>query len=192
MLSIGKAIVSMDLFEKRFVCDLEKCRGHCCYYGDSGAPLEDIEAEILEQIYPDIKPLMRIEGIEEIEMQGTSVIDSDGDTVTPLIGNAECAYAIIEEGIYKCAIEKGWFEKKYSFRKPESCHLFPVRVKKYRDFDAVNYEEWKICKPAIHKGTDHDIYVYQFLKEPLTRVYGKEWYQELSIAATELKKHRRR
>jgi len=192
MLSIGKTIISMDLFEKRFVCDLDKCRGQCCYYGDSGAPLENGEAEMLQEVYPEIKHLMRSEGIRAVEKQGTSVIDTDGDTVTPLIGNAECAYAIIEEGIYKCAIEKAWFEKKSSFRKPESCHLFPVRVKKYRDFDAVNYEEWKICKPAIHNGMSQGVYVYQFLREPLTRVYGEEWYRELTIAADELQKRGKR
>lgn len=188
MLSIGKAIVSMDLFEKRFVCDLENCKGHCCYYGDSGAPLEDIEAEVLDKIYPGIKQLMRREGVEAVEKLGTSVIDSDGDRVTPLIGNAECAYAIIEDGIYKCAIEKAWTEKRSDFRKPESCHLFPVRIKKYTTFDAVNYEEWKICRPAIIRGIAEKVYVYQFLREPLTRVYGKEWYTELTIAAGELEK----
>jgi hypothetical protein len=188
MLSIGKTIVSLHLFEKRFACDLEKCRGQCCYYGDSGAPLEENEAEIIELIFPEIKYLMRSEGIEAVESQGTSVIDSDGDIVTPLIGNNECAYAIIENGIYKCAIEKAWFEKKISFRKPESCHLFPARIKRYRDFDAVNFEEWKICKPAIINGISQDIPVYRFLKEPLIRVYGEEWYRELTIAADELKK----
>lgn len=192
MLSIGKTIISMNLFEKRFICDLEKCRGHCCYYGDSGAPLEAEEAEILEEIYPVIKDSLRPEGREAIEQQGTSIIDTDGDIVTPLIGTAECAYAIIEEGIYKCAIEKAWIEKRVAFRKPESCHLFPVRVKKYREFDAVNYEEWKICKPALIKGESEGVYVYQFLKEPLTRVYGEEWYNELTIAAGELQNRKKK
>lgn len=182
----------MDLFEKRFVCDLEKCKGQCCYYGDSGAPLEQSEAEILEKIYPIIREYMRPEGVAAVERQGTSMIDSDGDVVTPLIGTAECAYAIIKDGIYMCAIEKAWHEGKVEFRKPESCHLFPVRVKKYREFDAVNYEEWKICQHALANGAAKDIFVYQFLKEPLTRVYGSEWYRELTIAAGEIRKIRKR
>ena len=192
MLSIGRTIISMDLFEKRFVCDLEKCKGQCCYYGDSGAPLEESEAVILEAIYPVIKEYMRPEGIAAVERQGTSLTDSDGDVVTPLIGTAECAYTIIKDGIYMCAIEKAWHEGKIEFRKPESCHLFPVRIKKYREFDAVNYEEWKICQHALTNGATKDVYVYQFLKEPLTRVYGSEWYKELTIAAGEIRKMRKR
>ena len=112
--------------------------------------------------------------------------------VTPLIGTAECAYAIIVDGIYMCAIEKAWHEGKVQFRKPESCHLFPVRVKRYREFDAVNYEEWKICQHALTNGAEKNVYVYQFLEEPLTRVYGSEWYRELTIAAGEIRKMRKR
>lgn len=192
MLSIGRTIISMELFEKRFICDLDKCKGHCCYHGESGAPLEDNEAEILEEIYPVIKEFLRDEGVEAISRQGTSLIDSDGDRVTPLVGTAECAYAIIDNGIYKCAIEKLWHEGKISFRKPVSCHLFPVRVKKYREFDAVNYEELKICKPALLKGASENLFVYQFLEEPLKRVYGDEWYNELTIAAGEIRKMKKR
>jgi hypothetical protein len=188
MLSIGRAIVSMDLLEKRFICDLDSCKGYCCYDGDSGAPLEEEEAKILKEIYPKIKSYMRPEGVTAIEKQGTSVIDSDGDTVTPLIGAAECAYTFIEDGVYKCAIEKAWVDKKIKYRKPESCHLFPVRIKRYNDFDAVNYEELKICKPALALGKAKEVYVYQFLKEPLIRVYGKDWYKELTIAAQEIEK----
>ena len=178
----------MNLFEKKFCCDLEKCKGSCCKYGDSGAPLEEKEAVILEKIWPLLKCYIRDEGISAVGEKGTSMIDSEGDIVTPLIGNDECAYAIVENGIYKCAIEKAWGEGRIDFRKPESCHLFPVRIKRYREFDAVNYEEWKICKPALIKGQEINLPVYEFLKDPLIRVFGKKWYKEIEIAADELEK----
>ena len=178
----------MNLFDKKFCCNLEKCKGNCCRYGDSGAPLEEAEAVILEEIWPVVEKYMRPEGIEAVRKKGSSVVDSDGDPVTPLIGNDECAYAIVEDGIFKCAIEMAWTDGKIKFRKPESCHLFPVRIKKYSEFDAVNYEEWKICKPAIYLGEELDLPVYKFLKEPLIRVYGKSWYKEVEKAAGEIKK----
>lgn len=188
MLSIGKTVISINLFEKKFCCDLDKCKGSCCRYGDSGAPLEENEAIILEEIWLVVKEYMRPVGVEAVESIGTSMVDSDGDTVTPLVGNAECAYAVIDDGIYRCAIEKAWSDGKIKFRKPESCHLFPVRIKKYREFDAVNYEEWKICKPALEKGNDLDLPVYKFLKDPLIRIYGKSWYKEVEKAAIDIKK----
>ncbi len=188
MLSIDRTVISMNLFDRKFCCDLDKCKGSCCRYGDSGAPLEEKEAVILEEIWPELKKYMRAEGIEAVMEKGTSMVDSDGDIVTPLIGNDECAYAIVENGIFKCAIEKAWIDGKIKFRKPESCHLFPVRIKKYREFDAVNYEEWKICKPARKLGEELDLPVYKFLKDPLIRVYGKKWYKEVEKAAGEIKK----
>ena len=108
MLSIDRTVISMNLFDKKFCCNLEKCKGSCCRYGDSGAPLEEKEAVILEEIWPVVEKYMRPEGIEAVREKGTSMVDSDGDTVTPLIGNDECAYAVIEDGIFKCAIEKAW------------------------------------------------------------------------------------
>lgn len=190
MLSIGRTVVSMDLLEKRFICDTKKCRGLCCYYGDSGAPLTEEEGEILEKIYPVVKKFMRPQGISSVESQGTSMTDSDGDLVTPMVGTAECAYAIVENDIYMCAIERAWHQGKIEFRKPESCHLFPVRVKRYKELDAVNYEEWKICRTAIEKGVAENVPVYRFLEEPLIRAFGKEWYRELTTAAEEIEKRR--
>ena len=187
MLSLGETIISSAIFEEKFACDLEKCRGYCCLQGDSGAPLEEGEAQILEEIWPVLKQYMRPEGIRAVEQKGTSIIDSDGDMVTPLIGKAECAYARYKDGIYSCSIEKAWEEKKISFRKPISCHLFPIRIKKYAEFDAVNYEELKICKPALKRGKAENIPVYRFLEQALVRVYGKKWYNELLSAAAEIK-----
>ncbi len=173
----------MDVIEKQFVCDLASCKGECCLYGDSGAPLEPEEGIILEQIYDKIMPLLRPEGMKAIEQIGTSITDGDGDLVTPLIMNRECAYTLVEDGIYKCAIERAYLKKWITFRKPASCHLFPVKIKNRSGFDSVNYEQWEICKPARILGEKMGIPVYKFLKDPLIRKYGKEWYRDLEIAA---------
>ncbi len=188
MLRIGDTIFSLDIFEKKFKCDLAKCLGNCCRYGDSGAPLSEEEVIVLDEIWPDVKPFLRPEGISVIEAEGTSVTDFENDMVTPLIDNEECAYALLNDNIFMCGIEKAWSEGKISFQKPVSCHLFPVRVKKYSDFRAVNYQELSICSPARECGYSEDVIVYQFLKGPLTRVFGEELYEDLCIAARELKK----
>lgn len=190
MLRIGDIIFSLDIFEKKFRCDLTRCLGNCCRYGDSGAPLSDEEVPVLEELWPDLRPYLRPEGIEVIENEGTSVIDFENDHVTPLIGNEECAYAVLEGNIFMCGIEKAWSEGKITFRKPVSCHLFPVRIKKYRSFTAVNYQELSICSHARECGTNEGVYVYEFLKPPLLRVFGDEVYNELCIAARELRKDR--
>ena len=184
MLKIQHTLVSLDVIEKHFVCDLQKCRGICCVHGDSGAPLEQQEAEQLERLYDKYKDFMQEEGRQAVEAQGTSVIDSDGDLVTPLIHGKECAYAFRDrDGIYKCAIETAWQKKKIPFRKPVSCHLFPVRLQEYEDFTAVNFEFWKDCRPALELGRKKNMRVYEFLQEALTRRFGREWYRELKGAA---------
>ena len=180
MIEIGKTLVSDDVVAKQFVCDLNACKGACCVHGDSGAPLEDEETEILEKIYDDIKPYLTKEGQEAIKKQGHWLIDSDGDKVTPLVdGNKECAYTIFENGMALCGIEKAWKDGKSKFRKPISCHLYPVRITKYKQFDAVNYDKWDICKPACACGEKLQVPVYRFVKDALIRKYGKEWYGEL-------------
>jgi hypothetical protein len=173
----------LDVFEKHFVCDLNACKGACCVEGDSGAPLLKEEEKILDEIYEKVKPYMRKEGITEIENQGISVYDADGDLTTSLVNNRECVFVTFENGITKCTIEKAYLDGKTEFKKPISCHLFPIRIKEYRDFDAVNYEEIKICKPACECGSKLEVPVYVFLKEPLIRKYGEAWYKELLEAA---------
>lgn len=190
MIKIKDTLISLDIIEKKFVCDLTKCKGACCVHGDSGAPIEDHEVEILEQIYPKLKSYLRQEGINAIEEQGTWIIDIENDKVTPLINNQECAYVVFEDDIAKCAIEKAYFDKKIKFQKPVSCHLYPVRVKKYSDFFAVNYDSWEICKPALKLGKDKDVPVFEFTKESLLRKFGKDWYRHLRIVAKELAKNK--
>jgi hypothetical protein len=188
MLRINDTIFSFDILEKKFRCNLPVCLGNCCRYGDSGAPLCATEAHILDEIWPEVKPYLRPEGVAAIEEKGTSITDFENEKVTPLIGNEECAYTVLDGKIILCGIEKAWSDGKISFRKPLSCHLFPIRIKYYSDFKAVNYEELAICSPARKAGTEDGIFVYEFLKEPLIRALGKELYEELCIAAVELKK----
>ncbi len=184
MVEIDNAIVSLDLLTEYFTCDLSMCKGACCIEGDSGAPVTEEEADLLEAAFPLFKQYLPVEHCLEIEKQGFSLIDSDGDRVTPLVHNRQCAYSFFdEEGILKCAVEKAWSEGKIPFRKPVSCHLFPVRISEYRHFDAVNYQKIYICSPGRDCGKRNKMPLWQFLKEPLIRRYGEEWFKKLEIAA---------
>ncbi|MCE7061372.1 DUF3109 family protein [Dyadobacter sp. CY343] len=181
MILIDHTCISDDIEDQLFVCDLEKCKGACCVEGDSGAPLDDAEVAILDEIYPMVEPYLSEEGKKAIAEQGTSTKDFDGDFVTPIIDGRECAYAIYDQrGILKCGIEAAYLDGKIGYKKPISCHLYPIRVTKYDEFHALNYDRWSICSPACDLGKQLGVPVYQFLKEPLIRAYGPEWYGELS------------
>ncbi|MCX6257479.1 MAG: DUF3109 family protein [Bacteroidia bacterium] len=188
MLQIDQTIVSPDIIEKKFCCDLDSCKGICCVLGDSGAPLLPDEAEILEFIYDDVKEFLTPAGITTIEKQGFFIFDGDGDLVTPLIDGKECAYTFFEDGIARCAIEKTYSLMKIDFRKPVSCHLYPIRIKELKNFDAVNYEKWEKCDPGIYLGEKNQVDLYNFLKDALIRKYGLSWYEQLDYAAQHLKK----
>lgn len=180
MLEIGGHLVSEELIKENFICNLEKCKGACCIEGDSGAPLNEDELSILEKIYPKVKPYMTAKGIEAIEQQGTSVKDFEGDYTTTCVDtNKECAYVTWENGITKCAIEKAYEDKVIDWKKPISCHLYPIRLTQYPEFDMLHYDRWSICSDACTLGNEHIVKVYQFLKEPLIRKYGADWYDEL-------------
>lgn len=186
MIQIEDKLISEDLFSEEFVCNLNKCKGACCIEGDAGAPLEQSEIKILDDIYPKIKSYLRPEGIKAIEEQGTSVEDFEGDLVTPLIDNRDCAYVIFDEnGITKCGIEKAYEEGVIDWQKPISCHLYPIRITEYSTFTAFNYHEWKICSDACALGKELKVPVYKFLKTPLIRKYGEGFYQTLTEAAEE-------
>ena len=191
MLKIENAVLSFDIIEEAFICDLNKCKGACCIHGDSGAPLDLEETLILEEIYPLVKPYLRVEGAAAIEQQGYFVTDSDNDFVTPLINGAECAYVIFDEGVAKCAIEKAWADGLFDFQKPISCHLYPIRITRYETFDALNYHEWDICKAACVLGKREKVPIYVFLEQPLTRKYGVDWYKQLKLAASEYIKYKK-
>lgn len=175
-----QTVISDDVREKFFVCQLDKCKGACCVEGDLGAPLEDDELKILEENYDIIKPYLSEAGVKAIEEQGLYIKDWEGDFSTTTIGDRECAYAIYDEqNVLKCGIEQAYLDGKISWKKPISCHLYPIRITKYDGFEALNYDKWSICSAACNFGEELGVRVYQFLKEPLIRKYGPEWYTEL-------------
>jgi hypothetical protein len=180
MILIEDTVISDDIAENFFVCDLGKCKGACCVEGDLGAPLEDVELAILEDIYEDVKPYLSAEGIRAIEAQGKYVKDFEGDYSTTTIDNKECAYAVYDEkGMLKCGIEQANIDGKTDFKKPISCHLYPIRITKYDNYHALNYDRWDICSAACTLGDKLGVPVYKFLKEPLIRAFGEEWFAEL-------------
>lgn len=190
MIQIEDKIISEDIFTEKFVCNISKCKGICCVEGDVGAPLDKEELEILDQIYPKVKPFLRNEGIIALEKQGTWTTDPmDGDYVTPMVENKECAYVIFDDnGATKCGIEKAYEAGAVDWQKPISCHLYPIRTKNYSTFTAINYHEWSVCSDACQLGKELKIPVYKFLKIPLIRKYGETFYTTLSEAAEEYHK----
>ena len=186
MIKIRNTLISQDILEKNFCCDLSKCHGACCIKGDAGAPLQEEETKLLPKIIHKIKPYLSQKGIDSIEQQGTHVIDDENETVTPLIEGKECAYVIFENNIARCGIEKAYFDGAVKFRKPISCYLYPVRIKKYEQFIAVNYDQWDICKPAREKGEEIKLPVYVFVKDALRERFGKEWYKMLQAASEKI------
>lgn len=192
MFQIGDAIVGRDVVEKEFICDLSACKGSCCIEGEAGAPLEDEEVAILEKILPVVWDDLSPEAQEEINKNGVAYKDYDGEMVTSIINGEDCVFTYYDEHkICKCAIEKAYREGKIDFYKPISCHLYPIRVKQYKEFAAVNYHQWSICKQALKLGKAEGVKVYQFLKEPLIRRFGQEWYDELCLTAEEFIKHQK-
>lgn len=173
-------LISEDLFEKRFVCDLNACKGACCVEGESGAPLEPEEDALLRELWPKIRPYIPEKGQRAIDAHGVSEVDDDGDLVTTLVeGRGECAFTVFENGIALCGIEKAWKDGVVDFRKPISCHLYPIRIARLKFHEGLNYHRWPICKPACECGAKLDVPVFRFLKDALTRKYGAEWYAEL-------------
>lgn len=179
MIVIGNTVISEDVADKLFVCNINKCKGACCVEGDLGAPLTEDELPIMDEIYEKVKPFLSKKGVDAIEAQGLFIKDEEGDFSTTTIKGRECAYAIYDKGILKCGIEKAYLEGKITFRKPISCHLYPIRITKYDHYDAVNYDRWHICNDACSHGRDLGVPLYKFLKGPLIRKYGEDWYKEL-------------
>ncbi|WP_053990830.1 DUF3109 family protein [Mangrovimonas sp. TPBH4] len=184
MFQLGKTIVSEEIIENDFVCNLSACKGACCIDGDAGAPLDEEEAEILKEIYPKVKPYLRKEGIAAIESQGAYITTEDDELETPLIDGADCAYVIFDKkGTALCGIEEAYNQGDISWKKPVSCHLYPVRVQDYSEFAAVNYHRWHICDDACSLGKELQVPVYKFVKQALIRKFGEDWYSELEKVA---------
>jgi hypothetical protein len=192
MIQIKDTLISLDIVEKKFICDLAQCKGACCVEGDSGAPLEGREYHLLKKILPKIWEDLSPEAKAVIEKQGIGYIDEDGEIVTSLVNGRDCVFTFYDEkGICKCAIEKAYREGRIDFYKPISCHLYPIRAAKYNTFTALNYNKWKICKAAEILGQQAGVPIYKFLKEPLIRKFGEEWYAELELIAEEWEKQKK-
>ncbi|MCW3121800.1 MAG: hypothetical protein JWQ38_1292 [Flavipsychrobacter sp.] len=194
MIAIDNVLLSDEVVDEQFVCDLNKCKGGCCVDGDCGAPLTKDETKIIKKIYPTIKSYLTPEYIAEIEKQGTHTTDPEYGYVTPTVNGGICVYGITDElGIVKCGIEKAWREGKVDFRKPISCHLFPIRITKFDGYEAVNYEPREdLCKAACKQGKALKVPVYVFLKDSLIRKYGEEFYGTLDAVAQKMKKDKAR
>lgn len=186
MIVIDDILVSDQVVEEQFVCDLIKCKGGCCVDGDAGAPLENQELKELNAVYEAVLPYLSKEGRDTIEKTGRYVYDKEFGWVTPTIGNGMCAYGLVDKnGIVKCGIEQAYNDGKIKWKKPISCHLFPIRVKKTKKAELVNYEPREdLCRAACTLGKKLKMPVYVFLKEPITRKYGPDFYKALAAAAT--------
>ncbi len=183
MLQIGDTLVSLDLAERFFCCDLDACHGECCIEGDAGAPITENEKKELERLLPEINDELLPQAQEVIRRQGVSYVDEEGDMVTSIIDGRNCVFTCFAPGgMCQCAIEKAYRDGRVAMRKPISCYLYPLRITEYPSFTAVNYHRWKICRPAEALGRKLGLRLYQFLKEPLIQRFGKEWYDELCLA----------
>jgi hypothetical protein len=191
MIIIQDKLVSGDLVEEQFVCNLSACKGACCWKGDYGAPLDEAELPVLDSIFEKIKPFLSPAGIAAIEAQGKyAFFNGMGQFGTPLIDGGPCAYMTFDEsGVARCGIEEAWQEGVIDFKKPISCHLYPVRVDTNNEvgFEALNYDRWEICSAACELGKKEQVPVYQFVKDAIVRKYGQEFYDELDGAAKFLK-----
>ena len=189
MIQIGDVVVSFDVLREKFLCDLGVCQGICCIEGDAGAPVELDEVEKLEEVLPLIWDELSPEARAVIEEQGVVYTDCEGDLVTSIVNNKDCVFTCYDDkGCCYCAIEKAYREGRTNFYKPISCHLYPIRVGNYGLYKAVNYHRWDVCKAALLLGQKENLPVYKFLKEPLIRKFGEDWYAELELVVEEMKK----
>lgn len=187
MFQLGKTVVSEAILEEDFVCNLTACKGACCVQGSAGAPLETSEVVVMKEIYAAVKPFLSNEGIQSIEAQGTAVKGTEGEWETPLVNGGECAYVFFDaNGLATCGIEAAYLKGVTDWRKPISCHLYPVRISEFSTFTAVNYHKWDICREACVLGKSLRVPVYRFVKDALIRKFGEDWYRELERAKREL------
>ncbi len=183
MIEIDNTLVSTEVFDELFACNLSACKGACCIHGDSGAPVEEDEVEILEDIVDDVLPYLTPKGKEAIQKQGAFVIDDWNELTTPLINGRECAYTVFSDnGTALCGIEKAYRDGKVNFKKPISCELYPIRLKKVGELTGVNYHRWHICEPAVACGQKEGIPVFRFLKDAISRKFSEAYYLQLEEA----------
>jgi hypothetical protein len=187
MIAIENVLISDEVIEAKFVCDLDKCKGGCCEDGDAGAPLEKEERKILDKHFNVIKPYLTKEGLAEIQSQGRYLYDREFGWVTPTVGGKICAYGFRDDkGIIKCGIEQAYNDGKLPWKKPISCHLYPIKISKRKEYTNLNYEPRDVlCNPACALGKKLKVPVYQFLKEAIVRKFGEEFYAALHQVAVE-------
>jgi len=186
MIILEDTLISDDIVEKKFCCSLNSCKGACCIEGDRGAPLSQEEVEILQKDLSIIQNFLDPEGIRLIAKKGFYEIDDDGDMVTTCLPDGRCAFVTQDElGILQCGIEKAHNAGATDFKKPISCHLYPIRLKEMDTYTLINYHEWQICKAACSLGEDIGMPLYQFVKDALIRKFGEEWYSALQKLAIE-------
>lgn len=189
MFQIKDTLVSEDILKEEFVCDLKACKGACCVQGDSGAPLEVKELLKIEDHLETVKPYLNEKSLKTLELSGPYEKDIDGEFVTTLNSGKECVFTVFDsKGQASCGIEKAYLDGKIDFQKPVSCHLYPIRIKKLKYYDAVNYHRWQICSAACQLGRANKVKVFEFTKAPLIRKYGNEWYEELEKVSELYKK----
>ncbi len=181
MIIVDDILVSDDIKEIYFACNLQACKGDCCVDGDAGAPLEESEISVIEDNLPEILPYMTKDGIAAVNKNGVFEYDIDGEFVTTLVDGDECAFVYTKKGISYCAIEKAFNDGKIDFQKPISCHLYPIRLSFVGKTLAINYHEWYICSSALQHGKKVGIPLYKYLKDPIIRKFGKEWYNKLVV-----------
>ena len=184
MMQLDKTLVSEDLLEKDFVCNISQCKGECCVAGEAGAPLEKEELVLLDKHHDALLPFLNEKGKAALKAQGNYVKGWDGDWETPLVDGKECAYTVFSDnGTASCGIENAYKAGKIDWQKPISCHLYPIRVQEYSEFTAVNYHHWQICDTACQLGAELKVPVYQFAKAALIRKFGQAWYDTLAEIA---------
>ena len=184
ILQVGDVLLSPDIITEYFYCDYEKCKGACCIEGDAGAPVTLEEISEIENSLDDVWDELSASAQTVIDKQGVAYSDRDGDLVTSIVGGRDCVFTCYENGSCLCALEKAFIQGKTTFCKPISCSLYPIREKQFSNgMIGLNYHRWEVCKDAVIKGKNNNIRVYEFLKEPLTRRFGSQWYEELQELA---------
>lgn len=191
IIQIGNVLVSPDLFTERFCCDLDACKGACCIEGDAGAPVTPDEIAGIESALDTVWNELSAGAQAVIDRQGVAYTDEEGDLVTSIVNGKDCVFTCYENGCCLCALERAWRNGRTSFCKPMSCSLYPIREQTFRDGTiGLNYNRWKICDSARCKGAELDLPVYKFLRQPLIRRFGEDWYRELEKVAEEMFGHK--
>ena len=187
ILQVGNVLLSPDILTEYFCCDYGKCKGVCCIEGNAGAPVTMDEIGQIEEVLDDVWSDLSPQAQAVIDRQGVAYTDQEGDLVTSIVNGKDCVFTCYDKGNCLCALEKAYHAGKTGFMKPISCSLYPIRAKRFENGTiGLNYSQWNICRDAVALGKQLNIPVYRFLKVPLIRCFGEEWYAELEALANEV------